>query len=89
MEQQKNLVVNHLRIFGCIAYTLNKDQGKDKIDPKGKKYLFVGYTEESKGYHLLDPHSIKLIVFRDVIFDESTKWKWDDDEGVQTQLNVH
>ncbi|CAO2824836.1 unnamed protein product [Amaranthus hypochondriacus] len=84
----KKPIVNHLKIFGCIAYALNKDQRKDKFDPKGKKYLFVGYSEESKGYRLLDPHSKKLIVSRDVIFDESAKWKWDDDEGVQTQLNV-
>ena len=48
----KKPIVNHLKIFGCIAYALNNNQGKDKFDPKGKKYLFMGYSEESKGYCL-------------------------------------
>jgi hypothetical protein len=32
---------------------------------------FVGYSEDVKGYKLLQPHSNEIIIGRDVKFDEN------------------
>uniref|UniRef100_A0A2N9IVF1 Uncharacterized protein n=1 Tax=Fagus sylvatica TaxID=28930 RepID=A0A2N9IVF1_FAGSY len=37
-----------------------------------------GYSDESKGFRLLNPKSNKLVVSRDVIFDEVESWQWED-----------
>ncbi|TXG66959.1 hypothetical protein EZV62_008234 [Acer yangbiense] len=69
-------LVDHLRIFGSIEYALISSQKREKFDEKGEKYLFIGYSDESKGYRLLNPLTNQLIVSRDVIFDESAVWEW-------------
>ena len=38
---------------------------------KFKKCIFVGYSEDVKGYRLLQPHSHDIIIRRDVKFDEN------------------
>ena len=63
-------------MFGCPTYPLNKATNTNKFDQKGEKLLFVVYNDESKGYRLLNPVNNKLIVARDVIFDERVVWRW-------------
>ena len=38
---------------------------------KSEKCIFVGYSEDVKGYILLQPHSHDIIIIRDVKFDEN------------------
>lgn len=71
----------NLKVFGSIAYALNQSPNKDKFDEKGEKMLFVGYSDESKGYRLLNPENKKIVVSRDVIFDETTTWIWPQNES--------
>lgn len=64
--------LGHLHVFGCIAYSLVPEQKRRKLDPKSKLYLFVGYSETSKGYRLLDPSAPKRVVLsRNVVFIEN------------------
>jgi hypothetical protein len=42
--------VNHLRIFGCPIYVHVPKDKRSKLDPLGKKGIFVGYNETSKEY---------------------------------------
>lgn len=61
---------NKLHIFGTKAYLLTpKQKRRDKFEPNGKKYIFVGYNPE--GFHLLDVDGNCTVIGRDVIFDES------------------
>jgi hypothetical protein len=47
--------VEHLRIFGCHVYIhISKDKRK-KLEPSGKKGIFVGYSESSKAYRIYIP----------------------------------
>ncbi|KAG6509698.1 hypothetical protein ZIOFF_027698 [Zingiber officinale] len=78
-------VVNHLKVFGCIGYALTPYQGREKFDEKGEKLIFIGYSDESKGYRLYNPNIDKLVLSRDVIFDEHTAWKWQE-ESSMTQM---
>jgi hypothetical protein len=38
------------------------------MDPRARKYLFVGYSSTQKGYKCYHPHSGKLFVSMDVTF---------------------
>ena len=47
------------------------------MDPNSKFYIFVGYGDGVKGYRLWDPTSHKIIINRDVVFDEMSLMKSD------------
>ena len=72
--------MGYFKIFGCIAYAFVKPQNREKFDEKGEKYLFIGYSDESKGYRLLDPRTNQLVISRDVVFDEMVAWNWKDED---------
>jgi hypothetical protein len=42
--------VGHLRIFGCPVYIHVPKEKRTKMEPLGKKGVFVGYNENSKAY---------------------------------------
>ena len=44
--------VGHLRIFGCPVYIHVPKEKRSKLEPSGKKGIFVGYSETSKAYHI-------------------------------------
>lgn len=64
--------VKHLQIFGTIAYAHIPKIQRRKLDDKGKKLVFVGYSGVSKAYRLLDMQTDKIIETRDVIFSNET-----------------
>ena len=39
--------------------------------------MLLGYEEGTKAYRLYDPHGGKVVVSRDVVFDEKAAWDWD------------
>jgi hypothetical protein len=61
-----------LRIFGFDAYPLISKDQRSKLDHRSNKYVFVGYGDGFKGYILWNPTAHKLIISRDVVFDESS-----------------
>lgn len=61
--------VAHLRVFGCKAIVLDKTH-HSKFKPKGKECIFLGYSLVSKAYRLYDIEARRIIVSRDVKFDE-------------------
>lgn len=70
--------VDHFRIFGCISHVHVPDSRRIKLDDKSLKCIFFGVSEESKAYRLFDPVSQKVIVSRDVVFNENQSWNWDE-----------
>ena len=42
--------VGHLKIFGCPVYIHIPKEKRTKLDPSGKKRIFVGYCEVSKSF---------------------------------------
>ena len=47
--------ITHLRIFGCVVYALVPKIKRKKLDNYSEKYIFIGYSEESKAYKLYNP----------------------------------
>ena len=62
--------LNHLKVFGCMAYAHIPDVKRTKLDKKAEKLRFVGYSTQSKGYRLLDEKTSNVVIRRDVIFNE-------------------
>ena len=69
--------VSHLKVFGSIAYAHIPFEKRQKLDEKSIKCIFVGYSDETKGYRLYNPENKELIISRDVIFNENDAWKWE------------
>ena len=78
---------SHLRIFGCDAYSLILKNQRSKLDPKSKCYVFVGYDYAVKGYRLWDPTLRKIVISRDVTFDESSMLKSNVERIEQEQVS--
>lgn len=72
--------VEHFRVWGCIGYVHVPDQKRGKLDDKSIACVLFGVSEETKGYRLYDPKTRKVIVSRDVVFEESKSWVWEEDQ---------
>lgn len=79
-------VADHFRIFGCIAYAHIPDEKRKKLDAKGEKCVFLGVSENSKAYKLLNPLNKKILISREVIFDENDQWDWTKNGPNQQQV---
>jgi hypothetical protein len=66
--------VAHLKVFGCVAYAHVPDETRKKLDKKGQKCIFVGYSKDTKSYKLYDPIARKVIISCDVQFMENEAW---------------
>jgi hypothetical protein len=69
--------VEYFRVFGCLAHVHVPDQRRIKLDDKSILCVLLGVSDESKAYRLFDPVSKKIIVSRDVVFEETKGWNWD------------
>ncbi|KAJ9547247.1 hypothetical protein OSB04_019790 [Centaurea solstitialis] len=58
-----------LRVFGCPSY-YHVSEGK--LEPRSKKGLFMGYGDDVKGYRIWCLDKRKVILSRDVKFDEES-----------------
>ena len=66
----RRLFVCHLRIFGCMAYSYVPNQLRKKFDDKRKMCVFIGYSEVFRTYKFYNLLTEKVIVNKDVTFDE-------------------
>lgn len=83
---EKKPELSHVKVFGAEAYAYIDKQFRKKMDKKAKKLILVGYQAESKNYRLWNPETGKIIVSRDVVFNEDVKKTWNDkSEAVNLQ----
>ena len=85
---RRRWTVEHLRVFGCIAYAHVPKEQRQKFDDKGVKCIFTGYSPETKAYRLYDPVNNKMILSRDVEFLENQSWYGSIDESPSTSNKV-
>ena len=66
--------VSFLWTFGCIDHVRKTKQNLTKLEDRSTPMVFLGYAEDTKAYRLYDPRGDKVIVSRDVLFDEKAAW---------------
>uniref|UniRef100_A0ACD5XBE3 Uncharacterized protein n=1 Tax=Avena sativa TaxID=4498 RepID=A0ACD5XBE3_AVESA len=62
---------SQLRVFGCTAYA-HVDNGK--LEPRAVKCIFLGYGSGVKAYKLWNPETKKILLSRNVVFNESVMY---------------
>jgi hypothetical protein len=67
--------VSHLKIFGCPVFVHIPKEKRNKLEPSGKKGIFVGYCEVSKAFRIYIPSHRHIEISRDVTFDEEAALK--------------
>jgi hypothetical protein len=67
--------VSHLKIFGCPVFIHISKEKINKLDPSGKKGIFVGYCEVSEAFKIYIPGHRHIEISRDVTFDEDATLK--------------
>jgi hypothetical protein len=82
----ENPEVGHLRIFECLVYIQVPKEKRTKMEPSGKKGIFVGYSETSKAYIIYIQGQIYIEVRRDVTFHEEVSFKKFNESQQDTEM---
>jgi hypothetical protein len=67
--------VGHFRIFGCITYSYVPSEKRTKLEPMAERGIFVGYSETSKAFRIYLPSLRKIVLRRDVRFEEDEAFR--------------
>jgi transposase InsO family protein len=67
--------VSHLKIFGCPIFIHISKEKRNKLEPSGKRGIFVGYCEVSKAFRIYIPSHCHIEINEDVTFDEDVVLK--------------
>ncbi|GJU87479.1 retrovirus-related pol polyprotein from transposon TNT 1-94 [Tanacetum coccineum] len=73
--------VSHLRVLGSIKYVHVPSQRRSKLNDRSEKHVFVGYDKQSKAYKLYNLITRKVVVSRDMEFEEEGSWDWSIEEN--------
>ncbi|GKD56295.1 retrovirus-related pol polyprotein from transposon TNT 1-94 [Tanacetum coccineum] len=71
--------VNHFRVWGSVAHVHIPKEKRKKLDDKSFICILTGVSEESKAYRLINPLNMKVVVSKDVVFEEQKAWNWSED----------
>jgi hypothetical protein len=77
--------VENLRIFGCPIYSHIPKDKRNKLEPSGKKGIFMGYNDSSKAYRIYIPEQHKIKISRDVTFNEKMAFKKSIEETIEEE----
>ena len=70
------LSYDKLRIFGCEAYALIPKNDRRKLEPRSRKFVFLGYGPDDEiRYQLWDLEHRQIVRSSDVVFNESAMHK--------------
>lgn len=84
---EKKQDLSQIRIFGSEAFVHVPNQLRNKLDPKAKKMILVGYQGDSTNYRLYDAKTRSVKVSRNVTFNEKSVFSLPtSDEGVNLEF---
>ena len=67
----KSPSLHALKAFGCACYPYLRPFNQNKLQPRSKPCVFLGYPPLTKGYICLDPSSNRIYIACHVLFNES------------------
>jgi hypothetical protein len=67
--------VEHIRIFGCLTYSHVPSEKRTKLDPTTQQGILVGYSEILKAYQIYIPSQWRVVLRRDVRFEEGKAFR--------------
>ena len=67
--------IGHFRIFRCLTYSHVSFEKRTKFEATGERGIFVGYDEISKAYRIYLPAHRKVVVRREVRFEEERDFR--------------
>jgi hypothetical protein len=77
--------VENLRIFGCHVYSHIPKDKRNKLEPSGKKGIFMGYNDSSKAHRIYIPEQHKIEVNRDITFNDNMAFKKSIEENIEEE----
>lgn len=69
----------YFRMFRCVGYVKFDSLNEKKFDDRIRILVYLGIEFGLKAYRMFDLIIRKIIVSRDVVFDENSGWKWNND----------
>ncbi|KAL0457718.1 UNVERIFIED_CONTAM: Retrovirus-related Pol polyprotein from transposon TNT 1-94 [Sesamum latifolium] len=87
--QQNSVAKRKNRTILNMARTMLKRKQRTKLDDRSKKMVFLGYDESSKGYKYFDPIAKKVVISRDIEFEEEASWNWNIHKGKMYHFLPH
>ncbi|KAF2298299.1 hypothetical protein GH714_021516 [Hevea brasiliensis] len=61
---------------GALRVYDNSNRLIIKLEDRSLKGVLLGYEEGSKAYRVFDPRKGKVLISRDVVFEEGASWPW-------------
>ena len=80
--------VSNMKTFGAKAYVHIPKAQRQKLDPVSIKGIMVGYAADSKAYRILLDNTKKIVVSRDVTFDESSGETTEREEIQEDKMSI-
>jgi hypothetical protein len=75
--------VDYLRTFRCVAHVKTVAGHTSNLADQSTPMVMIGYEAGTKAYRAYNPMNKKLVVTRDVIFDEKKSWNWSSVKSVE------
>ncbi|XP_057998004.1 uncharacterized protein LOC131177011 [Hevea brasiliensis] len=87
-EMNKKGLVENMPEISCDAQVCEilPEPKRSKLDNKAQKGIFMCYGSSSKGYKIFCLRTEKIIMSKDVKFDEATAWDWEKQKDAHTPL---
>ncbi|GJX78474.1 retrovirus-related pol polyprotein from transposon TNT 1-94 [Tanacetum coccineum] len=70
-DYSRKPTLDYFRVFGSKCFILNTKDYLTKFDPKSYEGVFLGYSQNSKAYIILNKHTRKIKESLNVTFDET------------------
>lgn len=68
---------DHLHVFGCLCYTYLRPYTQNKLEPRSRMCVFLGYPSHYHGFRCLDLTTGRIYISSQVVFDEqSFPYRW-------------
>ena len=85
---EKKPEIGHFHIFGCFTYFHVPSEKRTKLEATGERSIFVGYDKTSKAFHIYLPTQRKVVVRREVRFEERAFPKYRESKEEQQQMTT-